>query len=180
MYSNHKHPTTHSLDDDLLGRLALSLRVFVRQELYLRRQRRCKPRALWVSQHARLEVLPDSFDALAQSDINIKFFNNQIKPDVNAQVTYGAAGIAGTQAIGGRDPLTGVVTPIEFVARSYGSALGDAFSNAYPQWAFGVHIGYPLGANTATPSRNVSRVSRCTSISALYRLSSESRSVTFS
>ncbi len=72
MYSNHKHPTTHSLDDDLLGSLALSLRVFVRQELYLRRQRRCKPRALWVSQHARLEVLPDSFDALAQSDIFLR------------------------------------------------------------------------------------------------------------
>src|SRR5205823_5162013 len=35
-------------------------------------------------------------NALEQSDINIKFFNNQVKPDVNAQLSYGAAGIAGT------------------------------------------------------------------------------------
>jgi len=95
-------------------------------------------------------------NALEQSDINIKFYNNQTKPDVNAQVTYAAAGIGGTQAIGGRDPLTGVVTPIEFVARSFGSALGDTFSNAFPQWAFGVQIGYPLGA--ATAHANLARV----------------------
>jgi outer membrane protein len=95
-------------------------------------------------------------NALEQSDINIKFFNNQTKPDVNAQVTYGAVGIAGTQAVGGRDPLTGLVTPVEFVARSYGSALGDAFSNAFPQWAFGVQVGYPLGTNTA--HANLARV----------------------
>jgi outer membrane protein len=95
-------------------------------------------------------------NALEQSDINIKYYNNQIKPDVNAQVTYGAVGIAGTQAVGGRDPLTGLATPVEFVARSFGSALGDAFSNAYPQWAFGVQIGYPFGANTA--HANLARV----------------------
>jgi|KBSSwiStaDraftv2_1062776.scaffolds.fasta_scaffold177915_1 outer membrane protein TolC len=95
-------------------------------------------------------------NALEQSDINIKYYNNQIKPDVNAQVTYGAVGIAGTQAVGGRDPLTGLATPVEFVARSFGSALGDAFSNAYPQWAVGVQIGYPFGANTA--HANLARV----------------------
>ena len=83
-------------------------------------------------------------------------FSNQIKPDVNAQVTYGAVGIAGTQLQGGYNPITGQTTPIESVARSYGSALGDAFTNAYPQWAFGVQIGYPLGANTA--HANLARV----------------------
>ena len=95
-------------------------------------------------------------NSLEQSDINIKYFSNQIKPDVNAQVTYGAVGIAGTQLQGGYNPITGQTTPLESVARSYGSALGDAFSNAYPQWAFGVQIGYPLGANTA--HANLARV----------------------
>jgi len=95
-------------------------------------------------------------NALEQSDINIKFYNNQIKPDVNAQVTYGAVGVAGTQLQGGYNPITNTTTPIESIARSYGSALGDAFTNAYPQWAFGVQIGYPLGANTA--HANLARV----------------------
>jgi outer membrane protein len=95
-------------------------------------------------------------NALQQSDVNIKFFNNQIKPDVNAQVTYGAAGIAGTTLTGGYNPITGQTTPLQSIVRSYGSALGDAFTNAYPQWAVGVQIGYPLGANTA--HANLARV----------------------
>ena len=95
-------------------------------------------------------------NALEQSNINIRFYNNQIKPDVNAQVTYGAVGIAGTQLQGGYNPITGQTSPLESVVRSYGSALGDAFSNAYPQWAFGVQVGYPLGSNTA--HANLARV----------------------
>jgi outer membrane protein len=95
-------------------------------------------------------------NALDQSDINIKYYNNQIKPDVNAQATYGAIGIGGTQQSGGFNPFTGQTTPLQSVVRGYGSALGDVFSNAFPQWTFGVQIGYPLGANTA--HANLARV----------------------
>jgi outer membrane protein len=95
-------------------------------------------------------------NAMEQSDINVKFYDNQIKPDVNAQVTYAAIGIGGTQQSGGFNPFTGQTTPLQSVARSYGSALGDVFSNAFPQWTFGVQVGYPLGANTA--HANLARV----------------------
>ena len=43
-------------------------------------------------------------NALDQSDVNIKFFNNQIKPDVNAQLSYGAAGVARHNAPGRLQP----------------------------------------------------------------------------
>jgi len=95
-------------------------------------------------------------NSLEQSDINIKYYNNQVKPDVNAQVTYGAIGIGGTQQSGGFNPFTGQTTPLTSVVRSYGSALGDVFSNAYPQWTVGLQVGYPLGANTA--HANLARV----------------------
>jgi outer membrane protein len=95
-------------------------------------------------------------NALEQSDINIRYFNNQIKPDVNAQVTYGAIGIGGTQQTGGFNPFTGQTTPISSLVRGYGSALGDVFSNAFPQWTFGLQVGYPLGSNTA--HANLARV----------------------
>ena len=36
-------------------------------------------------------------NALEQSDINIKYYTNQIKPDVNANVGYNPVGIGGTQ-----------------------------------------------------------------------------------
>jgi outer membrane protein TolC len=95
-------------------------------------------------------------NSLEQSDINIKYYRNQIKPDVNAQVTYGAVGVAGLQQSGGYNPITGQTTPLSIIDRSYGAALGDVFSNAFPQWAVGVQIGYPLGASTA--QANLARV----------------------
>src|SRR5205814_8055049 len=36
-------------------------------------------------------------NSLEQSDINIRYFRNQILPDVNAQVNYGTIGIGGSQ-----------------------------------------------------------------------------------
>jgi outer membrane protein TolC len=95
-------------------------------------------------------------NTIEQSDINIKFYGNQIKPDLNAVVNYGAIGIGGTQFSGGTNPITGQTTPLTIVNRSYGTALSDVFSSAFPQWSFGVTIGYPLGANSA--HANLARV----------------------
>jgi outer membrane protein len=95
-------------------------------------------------------------NSLEQGDINIKFYGNQIKPDVNALVNYGAVGIAGVQQTGGFNPFTGQTTPLSSVERSYGAALSDVFGSAYPQWSLGVQIGYPLGANAA--HANLARV----------------------
>jgi outer membrane protein TolC len=95
-------------------------------------------------------------NSLEQSDINLKFYGNQIKPDVNAIVNYAAVGIGGTQFSGGTNPITGQTTPLTIIDRSYGAALGDVFGSAYPQWSFGVQIGYPLGASTA--HANLARV----------------------
>jgi outer membrane protein TolC len=33
--------------------------------------------------------------------------------------------------------------------RSFGSALGDTFSGAYPSWSAGVFVGYPIGKTSA-------------------------------
>jgi outer membrane protein len=88
-------------------------------------------------------------NSIERSDIDIRYLRNQILPDVNALANYGAVGIGGTQLTGGFNPFTGQTTPIVSVNRSYGTALGDVFSSAYPQWNFGVQIGYPLGASTS-------------------------------
>jgi outer membrane protein len=89
-------------------------------------------------------------NGVERSDLNVRFLRNQILPEVNAQVTYGAAGVGGVQ-LPSRNPFNGefigpITTPIE---RSYGSTLGDVLRSAYPQWTFGVQIGYPIGASTA-------------------------------
>src|SRR5262249_1047870 len=90
-------------------------------------------------------------NTLEQSDINIKYYRNQIRPDVNAVVNYGTFGIGGTQ-LTAVDPTliaSGGIVPNRSIIneRGYGSVLGDVFGSAYPQWSLGVQIGYPLGAS---------------------------------
>jgi outer membrane protein TolC len=91
-------------------------------------------------------------NSLEQSDINIRYFRNQILPDVNAQVNYITTAAGGT-----------FLSPVDFTAVSagspvnrtvlsdtgFGNVLGNVFQSAYPNWTVGVQIGYPLGSSTA-------------------------------
>ena len=98
-------------------------------------------------------------NSLEQSDINIKYYANQIKPDVNANIGYNPIGVGGTQlsSVDFATIAAGGVTNRTIIAdRGFGSVLGDVFQSQYPTWTFGVTIGYPLGANTA--HANLARV----------------------
>jgi outer membrane protein len=98
-------------------------------------------------------------NSLEQSDVNIKYYKNQVLPDINASVNYGTFGIGGTQLTPVDLALaaTGIVPSRSTLAqRGYGTVLGDVFSSAYPQWSVGVQFGYPIGASTA--QANLARV----------------------
>ena len=87
-------------------------------------------------------------NSLDQSDINIRYFNNQIKPDVNAQFGYVTTGVGGTRlnAVNPLDPTdSGLIVP----SRGFGSVLGDVFQSDYPDWTIGLQVAYPLGSSTA-------------------------------
>ncbi|HEX7137539.1 MAG TPA: TolC family protein [Vicinamibacterales bacterium] len=86
-------------------------------------------------------------NSLEQSDVNIKFFRNQILPDVNATVNYGTFGIGGTQLSPVDITNPGAISAVRNIVtqRGYGSVLGDVFGSSYPQWSVGVQFGYPIG-----------------------------------
>jgi outer membrane protein len=87
-------------------------------------------------------------NSLEQSDVTIRYFRNQIMPDVNAQVNYIASGLGGTPIP--PDPTRSLLGGTSVVpARGFGSVLGDVFQNQYPNWTAGVQINYPLGSSTA-------------------------------
>ena len=98
-------------------------------------------------------------NALEQSDINIKYYANQIKPDVNANVGYNPIVVGGTQlsAVDFSTIASGGAANRTIIAdRGFGSVLGDVLGSAYPTWTFGITVGYPLGANAA--HANLARV----------------------
>jgi outer membrane protein TolC len=79
---------------------------------------------------------------LENARTNVEFLGNQRLPDVRLETSYRGAGLGGTQFLraGG---FPGVVTGTR--DRSFGAALGQAFSPDYPTWSFGVTVSYPLG-----------------------------------
>jgi outer membrane protein TolC len=87
---------------------------------------------------------------MQESDINIRFFRNQILPDVNVQTNYQASAVAGVQleSVNIFDPAALAARQI-LAERSYSAALGDVFRGAYPFWSFGVQVNYPLGTSAA-------------------------------
>jgi outer membrane protein TolC len=100
----------------------------------------------------RRSDLRSAKNSIDQSDINIRFFKNQILPDVNAQVNY-ITTAAGGQLLSPVD-LTAIaagqtVSRSVIADRGFGSVLGDVFQGSYPNWTVGVQIGYPLGTSTA-------------------------------
>jgi outer membrane protein len=103
--------------------------------------------------------LASAKNSLEQSDINIKYYRNQIKPDVNANVTYVSTAAGGV-----------LLSPVDFAAiasgtainrtivseRGFGSVLGDVLQSQYPNWTVGITVGYPLGSNVS--QANLARV----------------------
>ena len=80
----------------------------------------------------------------------ISFLDNQRLPDVRLETSYRGNGLAGTQFVRGSGfpgPVIGTRN------RSFGDALGQAFTDAYPTWSVGVTVSYPLGQSLEEASR---------------------------
>jgi outer membrane protein TolC len=82
---------------------------------------------------------------IESNDVNIRYFDNQSLPDLNASVNYNA------QAIGGvglrRGPGDGLLPGpvIGTEERSYWDTLGVLFGGDFPGWTFTVDMTYPIG-----------------------------------
>ncbi len=99
--------------------------------------------------------LQQSRKSLEANDVTIRYFRNQIRPDVTASVDYGLSGAGGTQLLRGSG-FPGTITGQ--ASRNYGSVLGDIFTNAFPAWTVAVNVSYPLGQSTQEASLARARV----------------------
>jgi outer membrane protein TolC len=79
---------------------------------------------------------------LENARTNVQFLSNQRLPDVRVEASYRGSGLGGTQFVraGG---FPGIITGTR--SRGLAAALGQAFTNDYPTWSFGLTISYPLG-----------------------------------
>jgi outer membrane protein len=82
---------------------------------------------------------------MAQSQINIRYTQNQTKPAVNMSVGYSTNALGGVTLPSVNEDGT-IKPPVRI---GYGSVLGDTFSAAFPSWNVGVSVSYPIGASNA-------------------------------
>jgi outer membrane protein TolC len=93
---------------------------------------------------------------LEASDINIRYFRNQILPDLNLQAGYGLTGQGGTvfDFSDGFPPI-----PLSATTTEYGSVLSRMFNNDYHNWSLLLTVGYPIGRSAAEAGLARARVS---------------------
>src|SRR5262245_22076502 len=84
------------------------------------------------------------------NEIDVKFFHNQTKPQIDLTTTYGLTGVAGLAS--SFPDQNGVLQPANvptaFIG-GYGTALRNLFDNSFPTWRVGVNISLPFGNRTA-------------------------------
>lgn len=95
---------------------------------------------------------------LERQDITIRYFKNQTMPDVNANFTYSSSAVGGDQLSPVTSLNVGAIQRSVVASRSYGSVLGDVFSNAFPVWTLGVTVSYPIGSSTAETNLALARL----------------------
>jgi outer membrane protein len=104
-----------------------------------------------IANRTDLEV---SKNSLARNDISIRFFRNQILPQVNATASYRSNAVGGVFL--SPVSLTSLGSPRSIVAeQGFGSVLGDILTNTFPTWTVGLTLSYPLG--TSSQETNLAR-----------------------
>jgi outer membrane protein len=106
-----------------------------------------------LSKRTDLEAAKKTLEA---SDINIKYFRNQVLPQVNANVNYTLTGSGGT--LHRIDQTTDPVTVSIVGQTSYGSVLNTILKNDLPTWTAGITVSYPIGRSTAEANLARSRL----------------------
>jgi len=92
--------------------------------------------------------------SLARNDVSIRFFRNQILPQVNATASYRSNAVGGVFL--SPVSLTSLGSPRSVVAQQgFGSVLGDILTNTFPTWTVGLTMSYPLG--TSLQETNLAR-----------------------
>jgi outer membrane protein len=93
---------------------------------------------------------------LESTQVNVGYYRNQTRPEVNVEANFNGAGLGGTQVL--REPGFPPGPVIGTIQRSFGSVIGDAFGFSYPTWTIGVSVSYPIGTSNADASLTRSRL----------------------
>ena len=98
-----------------------------------------------LQQRTDLQIARNTFES---NNVLLQSQRNQSLPDFDAVVTYGAAGLGGTQYAFSGTGLDRIRQGV-LIPGGYNDALRTLFGRDYPNWQFAVNVSYPIGGNSA-------------------------------
>jgi outer membrane protein TolC len=104
----------------------------------------------------RLDLARAALD-LENAKTNVDFLANQRLPDVRLEASYRGSGLGGVEFLR-TGAFPGVLTGTR--DRTFGDALGQAFSPDYPTWSLGVTVSYAVGHSYEEASHARAQVER--------------------
>jgi outer membrane protein TolC len=102
--------------------------------------------------------LANARNNLESSDVNLKYFKNQMMPAVDLITSYGAQGIGGTSYIREGTGLNSRITGS--VPGGYRDALSLLTNRDFPNWNFQLNFSYNIGGSQAEAQYARARVQR--------------------
>ena len=88
------------------------------------------------------------------NDVTLRYLQDQLRPQADAQLTYGLAGIGGIQYQ--RSATLGGTPTI--VPGGLGDTFSSLFGTSYPRWTLALNFSYPLGLSSQQASVARARV----------------------
>ena len=85
---------------------------------------------------------------MANTDVSLKFAQNQRLPAVDLTARYGVVGVGGTRNRYD-DGETGLPVLIGTTVRGFGDVVRDVFGNDFRTWSVAVSVDYPIGQSQA-------------------------------
>jgi len=98
---------------------------------------------------------------MENTDIGLKYAENQRLPAIDVTGRYGVTGVAGT--ILSREGASAL-------DRGYGDALRDVFTNDFKTWSIGVNVSYPIGQSTADAAFAQAKIQKQQEVTSLAQL----------
>lgn len=99
-----------------------------------------------LQQRTDLQIARNNFET---NNVLLKSQRNSSLPDVDAIITYGAAGLGGVQYLFDRPSGLDRQRVGIAVDGGYRNALETLFNREYPNWQFALNVSYPIGGNAA-------------------------------
>jgi outer membrane protein TolC len=99
-----------------------------------------------LQQRTDLQIARNAFEV---NNVLLKSQRDQSLPDVDAIITYGAAGLGGVQYEFDRPSGLDRKRIGVLVNGGYNDALRTLFDREYPNWQFALNVSYPIGGNAA-------------------------------